>query len=67
MVSCPKCHRIIIDTTPSGGHKLRSRMVLFLDGKAVALCPSCKTYVNVPLILGEMPSSLPKEKIIISK
>jgi len=42
-------------------------MILFFDDKAVALCPSCKTYVDVPLILGEMPEDSVKERIIIKQ
>lgn len=66
MVQCPKCHRIIIDKTQNGGYKVRSRMILFLDGKAVALCPSCKYYVDVPLLIEEPSQELPKEKLVIN-
>lgn len=49
MLNCPNCNRIIIDSTQDGGVKLRSRMVLFNGDVAHALCPSCKTKVEVPL------------------
>ena len=49
MLNCPNCNRIIVDSTQDGGVKLRSRMVIFTGGTAHALCPSCKTKVEVPL------------------
>jgi len=51
MLNCPSCNRIIVDTTQEGGYKLRSRMVIFQDNEAYALCPTCKTNVKVPLRL----------------
>lgn len=49
MLNCPNCNRIIVDSTQDGGVKLRSRMVLFNGDVAHAICPSCKTKVEVPL------------------
>lgn len=49
MLTCPKCNRIIVDTTNDGGVKVRTRMILFSEDGAYAICPSCKTKVSVPL------------------
>ena len=49
MLYCPKCNRIVVDVTQDGGVKVRSRMIIFSDNEAHALCPSCKTRVSVPL------------------
>lgn len=51
MLNCPKCRRIIVDTTQDGGVKVRSRMLLFNGSEAHAICPSCKTSVSVPLTI----------------
>jgi len=51
MLCCPKCNRIIVDTTQDGGAKVRSRMLLFDGSEAHAICPSCKTKVSVPLTI----------------
>ena len=67
MVQCPECKRIIMDSTQSGGYKIRSRMILFSENKAVAICPTCKTYVEVPIILGALPQKISKEKIVVNK
>jgi hypothetical protein len=66
MVKCPECKRIILDSTQDGGYKLRSRMVLFKNGKAVALCPTCKSTVEVPVILGDVGEPPAKPKIIVN-
>lgn len=58
-----------MDATQDGGFKLRTRMVLFTsEGGAKAICPSCKTNVDVPYIglTGELPEALPKTKIVVS-
>lgn len=60
MLNCPKCNRIMLDATSDGGMKLRSRMVLFNADGAYALCPTCKTNVQVPLSLDS--SNLPPSK-----
>lgn len=67
MLHCtnPKCNRIIMDKTADGGWKLRTRMVLFTDTGAVALCPSCKTPVTVPVGLTDEPDTLPKPRLSI--
>jgi hypothetical protein len=49
MLKCQQCNRIIVDSTQDGGVKVRSRMIVFHDGRAHALCPTCKTEVEVPL------------------
>lgn len=51
-----------MDSTQDGGYKIRTRMLLFKDGKAIALCPSCKHEVEVPVALSveEVPSQGPK-------
>ena len=70
MINCPRCNRIIVDRTQNGGYKIRSRMILLLDGKAVALCPSCRYFVTVPLLIEDdqlQESESQKEKIIVNK
>jgi len=67
MVQCPGCKRIIMDSMQSGGYKIRSRMILFSDGKAIAICPTCKTHVEVPIILGAIPEEPHKSKLFINK
>lgn len=67
MVKCPNCQRIIMDAMQTGGYKIRSRMILFTEGKAIALCPSCKHHVEVPIILSSTPKDPCREKIVISK
>lgn len=66
MIHCPKCNRIVLDTTADGGYKLRTRMILFIDGEAKSICPSCKTKVNVPLVLGDIPPAPPKPRHVIT-
>jgi hypothetical protein len=66
MIHCPSCNRILMDSTTDGGVKLRSRMVLFHNGEAHALCPTCKTKVAVPLQLGSMPEAPPKTKHVLN-
>jgi hypothetical protein len=66
LLNCPKCSRILIDSTTDGGYKLRTRMVLFnANGVAEALCPTCKTKVVVPLIIGDLGVVPPKTKHFI--
>lgn len=66
MIQCGNCNRIIMDSTSEGGWKLRTRMVLFDDkGKAKALCPTCKTQVDVPIHIGDV-NLLPKSKLFIN-
>lgn len=55
-----------MDKTQDGGYKIRSRMILFKKGVATALCPTCKTPVSVPLALGTIGASLPKQKLVIN-
>lgn len=66
MISCPKCQRIIMDETQDGGYKIRSRMLIFKDGKAIALCPTCKNNVEVPVKLGAISEVHPKTKFVIN-
>jgi len=65
MVQCPGCKRIIMDSTQSGGYKIRSRMILFSEGKAIAICPTCKTHVEVPIILGALSEKPAKSKLVV--
>jgi hypothetical protein len=67
VISCPNCNRIIMDTTQDGGYKVRSRMILFKDGKAVALCPTCKHNVPIPVVLGNVDTNYTKPKLIIKQ
>lgn len=63
MLNCPNCNRIIVDTTNDGGIKVRSRMIVFHDDEATAICPSCKTTIGVPLMIDSSklpPSNKPK-------
>ena len=62
-LNCPHCNRIIMDTTSDGGYKIRTRMLLFINNMAMALCPTCKTKIPVPLSLGDVSMLLPKPKI----
>lgn len=66
MLQCSECNRIIVDSTADGGWKLRARMVIFDEsGQAVAICPTCKHKVPVPVVLGDI-NTLPKPKLYIS-
>lgn len=65
MLQCPKCNRIIMDITENG-YKLRTRMMLFQDGKTLAICPTCKSSVVVPVLLGDVSTILPKQKLFIN-
>lgn len=67
MLNCPKCNRIIVDSTQEGGVKVRSRMIVFNGDAATALCPSCKTSVEVPLTIDteKLPSLSTKPKHFI--
>jgi hypothetical protein len=66
MLQCGGCNRIIMDSTSEGGWKLRTRMVLFdEEGQAKAICPTCKTQVDVPIMLGAV-NALPKPKLVIN-
>lgn len=64
MLKCGECDRIIMDKT-SDGWKLRTRMLLFERGGAYAICPSCKNEVPVPVSLDNVPSYLPKPKLLV--
>ena len=55
-----------MDETQDGGYKIRSRMIIFKDGKAIALCPTCKTNVEVPVILGKVGKPKPKTKFVVN-
>ncbi len=69
MLNCPKCNRIIMDTTSEGGYKVRSRMLVFTsEGEAQAICPSCKASVPVPWIrlTPELPEQPTKPKFIVN-
>lgn len=49
MLNCPECGRTLMDKTSDGGMRLRTRILLFDDAGTLAVCPSCKTRVNVPV------------------
>jgi hypothetical protein len=49
-----------MDSTQDGGFKIRSRMIIFKDGQATALCPTCKESVAVPVTVVDSRASLPK-------
>lgn len=65
MLQCPNCKRIIMDVTVDGGYKLRTRMLVFTGGGAFATCPTCKSTVAVPVLLGDTSSFVPKPEIFI--
>lgn len=68
MIMCAGCGRILLDSTSDGGYKLRSRMVLFNStgqAEAIAICPTCKHKVPVPLTLGDPGGALPKDKLFV--
>jgi uncharacterized Zn finger protein (UPF0148 family) len=55
-----------MDNTEEGGYKIRCRMLIFADdGKAYAICPTCKNNVEVPVNL-EATKVSRVEKIIIN-
>ena len=54
MLHCSKCNRILMNVTEDGGYKVRSRMILFKDGEATAICPQCKKRNYVPIQLGSV-------------
>lgn len=56
-----------MDATSDGGYKVRTRILVFHDGKATALCPTCKQKVEVPVILGDVDDMLPKQKIFVKQ
>lgn len=65
MIQCPKCKRIIMDSSHDGGVKIRTRMLLFdHEGHAEALCPSCKTKVNVPIQLSAPISQMEPRQVV---
>jgi ribosomal protein S27E len=66
MLHCPKCNRIIVDKTPNGGAKVRTRMVIFDEAGAHALCPTCKTSVDIPISIdmSRIPLSLSPKHVI---
>lgn len=54
-----------MNSTEDNGYKVRSRMIIFKEGKAIALCPTCKNAVEVPLVIaGELPKAK-KPKLIV--
>lgn len=65
MLQCPECRRIILDSTSEGGWKLRTRMIVFNEDGAHAICPSCKHSVQVPIKLDGELNPLPKPKLFL--
>jgi phage FluMu protein Com len=51
MIICPACNKILMEANKEGNMRLKSRLVLFEDGGAKAICPQCKAKVSVPLKL----------------
>ena len=52
-VTCA-CGETILKSYDGGKTKLRSRMVVFVDGeRAVALCKGCGQEHKIPILLGE--------------
>ena len=50
-IHCPKCQRILLDENDDGTQKLRTKLLLFHNNNALAMCPQCKTEVPVPVSL----------------
>lgn len=64
MLHCPGCNRIIMTQTKEG-YKVRSRMVLFIEDYAEAICPTCKKRVKVPLTLGNVEEVFELPKLVL--
>lgn len=67
MLYCKKCNRIIMNATKNGGYKIRSRMILFNNGRAEAICPQCKTKNYVPIFLSDAEGLLERSEKIFLK
>lgn len=47
---CTSCNEVIIKGSADGSIKLRSKVVLFKDDSAVAVCKGCGAEVPVPIV-----------------
>ncbi len=47
-MKCPICKKAII-STEGQKHKLRTRIIIFDRGKAIAKCQNCKSDVEIPI------------------
>jgi hypothetical protein len=57
-----------MDKGQDGGVRLRTRMMLFTDQGAVAVCPQCKTHVPVPVQLAPGTEAKPaKTRVVIRR
>lgn len=54
-----------MDATPDGGFKIRSRMLIFKDGVATALCPTCKEPVVVPVVVNAAVEPISGPKLVV--
>jgi predicted RNA-binding Zn-ribbon protein involved in translation (DUF1610 family) len=66
VIDCPKCGKHIMDTNEDGTKRLRSKVILFRDDGAVAVCPACKAEIPVPLTLNAPGISTPVKHFIIT-
>ncbi len=66
MVNCPVCKKTIIVQDDNGIRKLRSRVLLFEENKTIAICPQCKTRMEVPVILEEKATKTKISHIILT-
>ena len=46
---CSKCDDVVLKSFESGEMKLRSKVVIFKDDKAVAICKGCGTEIPIPV------------------
>ena len=47
---CTTCNEVILKSTPDGTIKLRSKVVIFKESGASAVCKGCGTEVPVPVV-----------------
>ena len=50
-LKCPYCNNIIIDKNREGYFRLKTRIVLFEIGHTISMCPNCKRFIEIPVIL----------------
>lgn len=47
---CSTCNEVIIKGASDGSIKLRSKVVIFKDEEAIAVCKGCGSEVPVPIV-----------------
>lgn len=48
---CTNCGETVIKSMSDGTSKLRSKVVVFRDGKAMAVCKGCNSEIPVPIVI----------------